>query len=46
MKKLQRILMALALCSLSIGAVGCQEDWRIFEIGKEFEVKSGKQIKC
>ena len=46
MKKLQRILMALALCSLSIGAVGCSSNSKMSneEIVKKID-ESSKSVK-
>lgn len=46
MKKIQRILMALALCSLSIGAVGCSSNSKISneEIVKKID-ESSKSVK-
>ena len=46
MKKLQRILMALALCSLSIGAVGCSSNSKMSneELVKKID-ESSKSVK-
>lgn len=46
MKKLQRILMALALCSLSIGAVGCSSNSKMSneDIVKKID-ESSKSVK-